>query len=284
MADGQKFYINGKWVAPLQPVPYCVENPATEEACAEILLGGEKDIAAAVEAACNAFAVFSQSSIAERQGFLRKLAEGYSRHAPRLAKTVSMEMGAPITLSEESQVPSGLRHIEAMIEVLDSFSFEEDHEGTLLIYEAIGAVGLITPWNWPLNQIGCKIAPAIAAGCPMVLKPSEIAPLNALIIAEIMEEIGLPSGAFNLVLGDGERAGRALSGAVGLELISFTGSTRAGIDIAQNAAPSIKRVAQELGGKRLIFCWMMWCWRKRWHRGCGSVWGTLGRAVMHRRV
>ena len=244
-----KFYIDGEWVDPVTPRTLEVENPATEENFAVISIGSSADVDKAVAAAKRAFASFSQTSVEYRADLLDKIAAGIQKRMPDLAKAISEEMGAPMWLANAAQVPSGMGHFATTAAILREYKWEELKGTTLLRKEPIGVCGFITPWNWPLNQIACKVAPAIAAGCTMVLKPSEIAPLDAMIFAEILHEAGVPKGVFNLVNGDGPGVGSALSSHPDVDMVSFTGSTRAGVLVAQAAAPTVKRVAQELGGK-----------------------------------
>jgi aldehyde dehydrogenase (NAD+) len=249
MKEYLKFYIDGAWVDPVTPRTLEVENPATEENFAKISLGSAADVDKAVAAAKRAFPSFSQTSVEYRAGLLDKIAAGIQKRMPELAKAISDEMGAPMWLANAAQVPAGMGHFATTAAILRSYKWEELKGTTLLRKEPIGVCGFITPWNWPLNQIACKVAPALAAGCTMVLKPSEIAPLDAMIFAEILHEAGVPKGVFNLVNGDGPGVGAALSSHPDVDMVSFTGSTRAGVLVAQAAAPTVKRVAQELGGK-----------------------------------
>jgi len=249
MKDCRKFYINGAWVEPSKPNDFEVINPATEEPCAKISLGSEEDVNKAVAAAKEAFKTFSQTSREERMALLQKIMEVYQTRYDDIVATVSEEMGAPLWLSKAAQAATGLGHLAKTLEILKDYKFEEDRGGTRLRREPIGVCGFITPWNWPVNQIMCKVAPALAAGCTMVLKPSEVAPLNAHLLAEIFDEAGVPKGVFNLVDGDGPGVGVPLSSHPDIDMVSFTGSTRAGIAVAKNAADTVKRVAQELGGK-----------------------------------
>lgn len=244
-----KFYVDGMWVTPLSSRTLDVINPATEEAFTRIALGSAEDIDRAVKAAASAFPAWSQSSREERLLLLRRILEIYNSRWDEIAEAVSTEMGAPLAFAKSAQVWAGQVHLEATIKALEDFHFVEQRGTSRIMREAIGTVGLITPWNWPLNQIVCKVAPAIAAGCTMVLKPSEIAPVSGLIFAEIMAEAGTPKGVFNLVNGDGPTAGAAMSAHPLIDMMSFTGSTRAGILVAKAAADTVKRVAQELGGK-----------------------------------
>jgi aldehyde dehydrogenase (NAD+) len=244
-----KFYIDGAWVDPVTPRTLEVENPATEENFAVISLGSKADVDKAVAAAKRAFPSFSQTSVEYRADLLDKIAAGIQKRMPELAKAISDEMGAPMWLANAAQVPAGMGHFATTAAILRGYKWEELKGTTLLRKEPIGVCGFITPWNWPLNQIACKVAPALAAGCTMVLKPSEIAPLDAMIFTEILHEAGVPKGVFNLVNGDGPGVGAALSSHPDVDMVSFTGSTRAGVLVAQAAAPTVKRVAQELGGK-----------------------------------
>lgn len=245
----EQFFIGGEWVAPLDPQHLPVINPATEEVVANISLGSPADVDRAVQAAKRAFLAYSQTTIEERIDFFGRLLAVFQRRKDEVAKITMLEMGAPLTFATEAQTGSCIAHIEAMIAILRDYPFEERIGATLIAREPIGVVGLITPWNWPLNQIVCKVLPALATGCTIVLKPSEIAPLDATIFAEMLVEAGLPAGAFNLVNGDGPTVGEAISRHPDVDMVSFTGSTRAGILVAKAAADSVKRVTQELGGK-----------------------------------
>jgi aldehyde dehydrogenase (NAD+) len=244
-----KFYINGEWVEPAGRETIDVINPATEEAFATISMGTAEDVDAAAKAARAAFPAWSQSSVEERIAVLKKIMAGIQARSGDLAAAITSEMGAPVGLANAAQVPSGLGHFAAVLPVLENYKFQETRGSTLIVKEAAGVCGFITPWNWPLNQIGCKVAPALAAGCTIVLKPSEVAPINAYILAEIIDECGLPPGVFNLVNGDGPNVGAAISAHPEVDVVSFTGSTRAGREVAKAAADGIKRVTQELGGK-----------------------------------
>ena len=244
-----KFYINGEWVEPAGRETIDVINPATEAAFATISMGTAEDVDAAAKAARAAFPAWSQSSVEERIAVLKKLMAGIQARSGDLAAAITSEMGAPVGLANAAQVPSGLGHFAAVLPVLENYKFQETRGSTLIVKEAAGVCGFITPWNWPLNQIGCKVAPALAAGCTIVLKPSEVAPINAYILAEIIDECGLPPGVFNLVNGDGPNVGAAISAHPEVDVVSFTGSTRAGREVAKAAADGIKRVTQELGGK-----------------------------------
>ncbi len=249
MRDMLKFYIDGEWVDPVTENTFEVINPATEEVCGHISLGSAADVDKAVAAANRAAPGFAQTTREERIALLEKILEIYATRHDEIATAIMEEMGAPWKLAKYAQAASGPQHIQAAIDVLKTYEFEEQHGTTQIVKEPIGVCGLITPWNWPINQIVVKVAPALAAGCTMVLKPSEIAPFDAMIFAEILHDAGVPAGVFNLVNGDGPGVGTALSGHPDIAMISFTGSTRAGVAVAQNAAPTVKRVAQELGGK-----------------------------------
>lgn len=249
MENAGKFYINGEWVDPTTSDTLDVINPATEESIGQIALGGKADIDKAVAAAKTAFESFSQTSVEDRASLLERIIECYKDKMGEIAATVSQEMGAPVSLANAAQAPAGLGHLMFALNSLKNFPFEEDVGTARIVREPIGVCGLITPWNWPLNQIAAKVGPAIAAGCTMVLKPTEIAPLNAILFAEVMDAAGTPPGVFNLVNGDGPTVGVAMSSHPDIDMMSFTGSTRAGISVAQEAAITVKRVAQELGGK-----------------------------------
>ena len=249
MDNAKKFYINGEWVDPIGTETMDVINPATEEPICAIALGNSADVDRAVAAAKAAFETFSQTSREERIALLEKIIECYKARMGDIAAAVSQEMGAPMGLANAAQAPAGLGHLMYTLNALKAFSFEQMVAGNKIVREPIGVCGLITPWNWPLNQIAAKVGPAIAAGCTMVLKPTEIAPINALIFAEVMHEAGVPAGVFNLVNGTGPEVGVAMSSHPDIDMMSFTGSTRAGISVAQEAAKTVKRVTQELGGK-----------------------------------
>ena len=249
MSHEMQFYINGEWVDPVTAHPFDVIDPSTEEVYAQISLGTKADVDRAVAAARAAFETFSQTSKAERLDLLKRILEAYKARYDEVAAAITQEMGAPTALAKNAQAAIGVGHISQMIAVLEKFEFEHLQGTTLIAKEPIGVVGMITPWNWPINQITCKVCPAIAAGCTMVLKPSEIAPMDAIIFAEVMHEAGVPKGVFNLVNGDGPGVGTALSEHPDIDMISFTGSSRAGVLIAKAAADTIKRVHQELGGK-----------------------------------
>lgn len=244
-----KFFINGNWIDAAGRSTLDVINPATEKAFATISLGNADDVDSAAKAARSAFDSWSNSSIGERKEIISNIIDGLKSRSDEMATAISSEMGAPMGLSKTAQVGSGLGHFMNVLSILENFEFEEIRGTTKIVKEPAGVCGFITPWNWPLNQIACKVAPAIAAGCTMVLKPSEIAPISAYILTEIIAESGLPAGVFNMVNGDGLTVGAAISGHPDIDLVSFTGSTRAGREVAKAAADGIKRVTQELGGK-----------------------------------
>jgi len=249
MRNYTQFYINGQWVDPVTPHEFDVINPATEEVCAKISLGSEADVNKAVAAAKAAFETFSRTSRQERIELLESCVAAYKKHYMDIANAIREEMGAPQSLASTAQAYCGQGHLEEALRVLRTFEFEEELGKHRIFKEPIGVCGLITPWNWPVNQISCKVAPALAVGCTMVLKPSEVAPLSAYIFAQVMHEAGVPAGVFNMINGDGPTVGTALSKHPDVSMMSFTGSTRAGALVAQNAAPTVKRVTQELGGK-----------------------------------
>ncbi len=249
MQDKLQFYIDGRWVDPVLPKTLDVIDPAHEESFARISLGSAQDVDKAVTAARRAFETFSRTAKEERLALLQIILDVYQKRYGELVETISREMGAPLKLSKNAQAATGIAQLGTAIAVLKDFEFQHVAGTTALLYEPVGVCGLITPWNWPINQIVCKVAPALAAGCTMVLKPSEIAPMSALLFAEILHEAGVPKGVFNLVNGDGPTVGEAMSAHPGIDMMSFTGSTRAGIAVAKAAANTVKRVAQELGGK-----------------------------------
>ncbi|WP_174285847.1 aldehyde dehydrogenase family protein [Sphingomonas bacterium] len=242
-------YIDGAWVDSEGGTTWQVVDPANEQPCTEITLGTAADVDKAVAAARRAFETWSQTGVGERQALLGRIMTEYKARIPDLAKAISTEMGAPIGLATMAQAPTGLAHFAATAKALAGFTFEETIGKAKVVHEPLGVVAMITPWNWPLNQICAKVAPALAAGDTMILKPSEEAPGCAAILAEIMHAAGVPAGVFNLVNGDGPGVGAALSAHKDVDMVSFTGSTRAGIQIAQAAAATVKRVHQELGGK-----------------------------------
>ncbi|MEM6985095.1 MAG: aldehyde dehydrogenase family protein [Pseudomonadota bacterium] len=259
MPNNRNFYINGAWVPPSAARDFDVINPSTEEVCATISLGDQADTDAAVAAASAAFPGWASTTKAERIERITALADIYDKRNDEMAEAISLEMGAPIDMAKQAQAGAGSWHIRNFIKVLEDFQFErplgEHAPDNHILMEPIGVCGLITPWNWPMNQVTLKVVPAIGAGCTMVLKPSEIAPLSSLLFADLMHEAGFPAGVFNLVNGDGAGVGTQLSGHPDVDMISFTGSTRAGTAITRNAADSVKRVSLELGGKgaNLIF-------------------------------
>lgn len=242
-------YIGGQWVDSIGGTPHRVINPATEEPVTEIVLGTPADVDAAVAAAKEAFKTFSQTTREQRLELLGRIVEEYKRRMPDIAKSMAGEMGAPVSFGMAAQAPAGLGGFLGTIAALKDFKFSEQQGANLIVYEPIGVVGMITPWNWPVNQIALKVAPALAGGNTMVLKPSEECPGNAAILAEIMDAAGVPPGVFNLVQGDGPTVGNAISSHPGIDMVSFTGSTRAGVLVAKAAADTVKRVHQELGGK-----------------------------------
>jgi aldehyde dehydrogenase (NAD+) len=247
--DNRQFYINGAWVNPVQPKEFKVINPATEEVAGLISMGSAKDVDLAVAAARQAFDSYSRTSQADRLALMERILVAYKAHYNDIAEAISIEMGAPVTLSKGAQTGVGVGHISAMIDVLKNFKFEEMRGSVRLVQEPVGVCALITPWNWPMNQVAAKVVPALAAGCTMVLKPSEFSPFSAIIWAKVMHEAGVPAGVFNLVNGDGQNVGAPLSSHKEVDMVSFTGSTRAGTEVAKSAAASVKRVHQELGGK-----------------------------------
>ena len=249
MKNCTQFYINGEWIEPHSAATLEVINPATESVIATIALGGKADVDSAVAAAKNAFPSFSQTTRMERIELLERIIDSYKSRYKEMAETISDEMGAPMKLATQSQAACGVGHLATALKSLKDFEFEERVGASIVFKEPIGVCAFITPWNWPINQIACKVAPALATGCTMVLKPSEIAPLSAYLFTEILDEAGVPPGVFNLVNGDGPGVGAPLSAHPDVDMVSFTGSTRAGILVAKAAADTVKRVAQELGGK-----------------------------------
>ncbi len=247
--DDRQFYIDGQWVDPVSPKEFQVINPATETVAGVISMGSAKDVDLAVAAARRAFESYSRTTPAERLALMERILVAYNAHYDEIAAAISTEMGAPVALAKGSQTRIGVGHISAMIEVLKTFKFEEVQGRTRLVQEPVGVCALITPWNWPMNQVAAKVIPALAAGCTMVLKPSEYSPFSAILWAKVMHEAGVPAGVFNLVNGDGIHVGAPLSSHPDIDMVSFTGSTRAGTEVAKAAAASVKRVHQELGGK-----------------------------------
>ncbi|MCC6668038.1 MAG: aldehyde dehydrogenase family protein [Polyangiaceae bacterium] len=249
MYDLSKFYIDGTWVEARSRRELDVINPATEEVIGKVALGTPEDVDAAVAAARRAFETYSQTSREERLALLGSILTAYQARFADVCTAISDEMGAPMKLCNQAQAAVGLAHTMTMLKILETFEFEEDIGTTRLLKEPAGVIGMITPWNWPVNQIICKVIPALAAGCTMVLKPSEIAPVSASLLAEVLHAAGVPKGVFNMVHGDGPGVGEAIARHPGIDVVSFTGSTRAGVQVAKLAADSVKRVAQELGGK-----------------------------------
>lgn len=250
MHECTQFYINGEWVNPSNPNSFDVINPANEEICAHIALGSKTDLDLAVAAAKTAFSTYSRSSKDERVALLEKIIEVYKENIPEMGELISLEMGAPMSLAINAQAKSGLGHLKTTLQVLKDYQFEEQvADNQRIVQVPIGVCGLITPWNWPMNQVMLKVAPALATGCTMVLKPSEVAPLSSYLLSQILHEAGVPGGVYNMVNGDGPVVGTAMSKHPDVAMVSFTGSTRAVTLVAQNAAPTVKRVAQELGGK-----------------------------------
>jgi len=244
-----KFYIDGAWVSPVTPKLHTVINPATEQPAGQISLGSRADVDKAVVAARRAFATYSQTSAKERISLMERIVQGYEARKEDLARAMTLEMGTPITFSRTVQNALGVGHFKQMAKTLETYEFDEVVNDTLIRREAIGVCGLITPWNWPINQVTTKLAAALGAGCTVILKPSELSPLSAIILTEILHDAGVPKGVFNLVNGDGPAVGEAISSHADIDMVSFTGSTRAGVLIAKSAADTVKRVTLELGGK-----------------------------------
>jgi aldehyde dehydrogenase (NAD+) len=249
MRDNMQFYIDGKWVDPVSPKSIAVINPANEEVCGHISAGSSADVDRAVAAARKAFETYSLTSREERIELLESIQAEYVRRSDEIARAITEEIGAPTSLAHAVQAPVGGWHIGTGIEVLKNYKFEEDRGPTRIVKEPIGVCGLITPWNWPINQIAVKVVPALATGCTIVLKPSEESPFSAILWAEVLHAAGVPAGVFNLINGLGSEVGAAISSHRGIDMVSFTGSTRAGIEVARSAATTVKRVSQELGGK-----------------------------------
>ena len=248
-ANALKFYIDGAWVDPVELTTIDVVNPATEEVLGQVAMGSAADVDRAVQAARDAFPPYAATSREERMALLERILGAYKKRFSDMGATISAEMGAPMAFATRMQAGAGMGHFKTALDVLKDFHFSEQWGTTEVVREPIGVAGMITPWNWPANQIACKVAGALAAGCTMVLKPSEVAPYNAIVLAEILHEAGVPKGVFNLVNGDGPGVGAPMAAHPGIDVISFTGSTRAGIEVAIRAAPTVKRVGQELGGK-----------------------------------
>ncbi len=249
MRHTRDFFIDGRWVAPAAAGELPVINPANEREIARISLGGATDVDRAVMAARRAFETFSLTTVEERRALLARIIAVYERRSEEMAALISAEMGAPIAIARGSHVPQGLAHLTEAARTLETYAFETPRAGGIVVQEPIGVCALITPWNWPISLIACKVAPALAAGCAMVLKPSEVAPLNAWLFAEILDEAGVPPGVFNLVGGIGPVVGEALARHPEVDFVSITGSNRAGVAVAQAGATTVKRIAQELGGK-----------------------------------
>jgi acyl-CoA reductase-like NAD-dependent aldehyde dehydrogenase len=249
MIEKQQFYVGGAWVDPAVPRTLDVLNPATEQRFASISLGTADDVDQAVKSARDAFVAYSQVSVAQRLEHLERIIAGFRARLPEIARTMTLEMGSPITFSTERQATVALFHFEEAVRVLVNYNFEEVTGAGIVRREPVGVCGLITPWNWPLNQVASKVAPALATGCTVVLKPSEIAPLSAMLLAEIIHDADLPPGVFNLVNGDGPTVGEAIAAHPDIDMVSLTGSTGAGIRVSKLAADTVKRVALELGGK-----------------------------------
>ncbi|MGK0272351.1 MAG: aldehyde dehydrogenase (NAD+), partial [Cocleimonas sp.] len=256
MIDNKQFYINGEWINPAVENPFEVINPATEKAVGVISMGTNADVDKAVAAAVTAFPSWSITSVEERIALMKRFIDLYEQHAEEMAQLMMLEMGSPIRFSRNDQTPTGPGLFQSTIDAMEAHDFERPsmRGGSLLHDEAVGVCGLITPWNWPINQVAAKVAPALGAGCTMILKPSEQSPLSAILFAEILHEAGCPKGVFNLVNGDGLGVGSAISNHPDIDMVSFTGSTRAGTEITKASASTIKRVALELGGKSPNIC------------------------------
>ena len=249
MREYLKFYIDGQWVDPVTPKTMDVINPATEAVAGKISAGSAADVDKAVAAAKRAFETYSRTSREERIDLLQRVLAEYQKRFGDIASAITEEMGAPASLAQRAQAAIGIAHLTNGIEILKNFKFDEDRGTTRIVKEPIGVCGMITPWNWPINQIACKVVPALATGCTMVLKPSEEAPFSAYLWTEVLHAAGVPAGVYNMINGTGPEVGAAIASHPGIDMVSFTGSTRAGIEVAKNAAPTVKRVAQELGGK-----------------------------------
>ncbi|HCL3892797.1 TPA: aldehyde dehydrogenase family protein [Pseudomonas aeruginosa] len=249
LKNAQRFYINGEWIEPQSKATLDVINPATEQSIGLVAMGAGADVERAVAAAKAAFPIFSRTSKEERLTLLQRVLESYQTRLVAVAEALTLEMGAPAKFALEWQAGIGTAHIKQMIRSLEQFEFTAQRGTTRVVKEPVGVVALITPWNWPINQIACKVLPALAVGCTMVLKPSELAPFNAVLFTEALHEAGVPPGVFNLVQGDGPSVGQPLASHPDVDMVSFTGSTRAGVMVAKTAADTVKRVHQELGGK-----------------------------------
>lgn len=249
LPDLSRFYIDGSWTEPVSPYGFDLIDPSTEESYATLAMGGAGDVDRAVAAARRALPAYQRTTQQERTALLRRILQIYEDRSEDFAEAMRLEMGAPITFSRNGQAPRGSLHLSALIEVMERFAFEEDRGTTRIRYEPVGVCGLITPWNWPINQVIVKVAPALAAGCTVVLKPSEFSAISASLLVQVMHDAGVPPGVVNLVNGSGPEVGAAIAGHPDVDMVSFTGSTRAGIEVAKTAAETVKRVAQELGGK-----------------------------------
>jgi aldehyde dehydrogenase (NAD+) len=278
MREYMKFYIDGKWVDPVTPKSIDVINPATEEVAGHISGGSAADVDKAVKAARKAFATYSLTSREERIDLLQRILAEYQKRFGEIASAITEEMGAPASLAQRAQAAIGIGHLSTGIEVLKNFKFDEDRGTTRIVKEPIGVCGMITPWNWPINQIACKVVPALATGCTMVLKPSEEAPFSGYLWAEVLHAAGVPAGVFNLINGTGAEVGAAISSHPDIDMVSFTGSTRAGIEVAKAAAPTVKRVAQELGGKSPNIILEDADMKSAVARGVGSVMNNSGQS------
>jgi aldehyde dehydrogenase (NAD+) len=278
MREYMKFYIDGKWVDPVTPKSIDVINPATEEVAGHISGGSAADVDKAVKAARKAFETYSQTTREERIDLLQRILAEYQKRFGEIATAITEEMGAPASLAQRAQAAIGIGHLSTGIEVLKNFKFDEDRGTTRIVKEPIGVCGMITPWNWPINQIACKVVPALATGCTMVLKPSEEAPFSGYLWAEVMHAAGVPAGVFNLINGTGADVGAAISSHPDIDMVSFTGSTRAGIEVAKAAAPTVKRVAQELGGKSPNIILEDADMKSAVARGVGSVMNNSGQS------
>jgi aldehyde dehydrogenase (NAD+) len=278
MREYMKFYIDGQWVDPVTPKSMDVINPANEQVAGHISAGSAADVDKAVKAARKAFETFSRTSREERIDLLQRILAEYQKRFGEIAQAITEEMGAPASLAQQAQAGVGIMHLTNGIAVLKDFKFDEERGTTRIVKEPIGVCGMITPWNWPINQIACKVIPALATGCTMVLKPSEEAPFSAYLWAEVMDAAGVPAGVFNMINGTGPEVGAAISSHPGVDMVSFTGSTRAGVEVAKAAAPTVKRVAQELGGKSPNIIMEDADMKSAVARGVGSVMNNSGQS------
>lgn len=278
MNNHLKFYIDGQWVDPVKPAVLDVIDPSTEEAYTQISVGSAADVDRAVAAAKAAFPAFSVTTKAERLALLRRILEAYNERYEEIAQAISYEMGAPITWAREAQAYAGQGHMEATIKAFENYELTERRGTTMVVKEPIGVCALITPWNWPLNQIVCKVAPAIAAGCTVVLKPSEIAPISGILFSEVMHAAGTPKGVYNMVNGTGPDVGQVMAGHPDVDMVSFTGSTRAGTIVAETAAKTVKRVSQELGGKSANIILPDADFEKAVRKGVNACFGNTGQS------